>query len=512
MRSAAIRLRETPRGVWVCALLFFGLQFFFGPRYPVFRDEFYYLACADHLAWGYVDHPPLSIMVLWAWRAVFGDSLHALRFLPSLAGAGVVLLTSLLTAALGGGRFARTLSATAVLAAPVVFGITSFYSMNAFDFLFWLASFLFVARLAPMDTARATPTWVFFGLVLGLGLLNKISILVVGAGLAAALLLTPMRAHLRRRGPWIAAAIALALFAPHILWQVQNDWPTREFIQNAAKYKNVALGPWGFFKSQILDFGPVNSLIWIPGFVWLMASARARPYRGLGLMFVVAFVSFMNGKAYYLAPAMLALLAAGPVWIEGLMGPKPRPWIEGSVLALWLVLAALPWPLVVPILPPEDLRGYTARLGVAPEKAERSELGLLPQHFADRFGWEELTSITVTSWRSLSDGERRRAVIVTSNYGEAGALNYYGRDEGLPRASSQHNNFYLWGPTNPAADVAIVIGVSVEELKEVFEDVRPAAAMTNRFAMPYERENPVSICRRPKRPLMELWVSGKKFI
>jgi hypothetical protein len=136
----------------------------------------------------------------------------------------------------------------------------------------------------------------------------------------------------------------------------------------------------------------------------------------------------------------------------------------------------------------------------------------LPQHVADRFGWEELTSITATAWRSLTDDERKNAVIVGDNYGEAGAINYYGRKLGLPAAVSQHNNFYLWGPGNPTATVVITTGQSVEDLRGSFEDVQPVAAMTDPLAMPYERANPVAICRRPKRRLMALWVEGKKFI
>src|SRR5436190_18889447 len=123
---------ETPKGVWIVAFAMFALQMTFGPRYPVFRDEFYYLACADHPALGYVDHPPLSILVLAAWRAIFGDSIYSLRVLPSLAAASIALLTSGLAGAMGGGAFARTFAAAAVFGAPTVFGITSFYSMNAF--------------------------------------------------------------------------------------------------------------------------------------------------------------------------------------------------------------------------------------------------------------------------------------------------------------------------------------------------------------------------------------------
>jgi hypothetical protein len=501
-----------PKSVWFCAFVFLGLQMTFGPQYPIFRDEFYYLACADHPALGYVDHPPLSILILYGWRAIFGDSIYSLRVLPSLAGGLIVLLTSGLAGAIGGGSFARTFAAVSVLAAPTVFGITSFYSMNAFDFLFWLMGFHLVARLIRLEPTEATRTWMALGVVLGLGLLNKISVLVLGAGLAAVLVLTPLRSHLLRRGPWIAATIALALFAPHIVWQIQNDWPTAEFIRNASRFKNVSLGAWGFFTSQVLDFGPLNALFWIPGLFWLLVAERARPYRGLGIIYVVAFLSFMNGKAYYLAPAMLVPLVAGAVFTEGLLAQPRATRLRPAVLAVLLISAAIPLPIVVPLLRADRLGSYMQAIGLVPKAAERSALGVLPQHFADRFGWEELTQITATAWRSLSDEDRKNAIIVGNNYGETGAINYYGRDLGLPAAVSQHNNFYLWGPGNPTAKVVITIGQSVEDLREVFDDVQPVGSMTDPLAMPYERADPVAICRGPKRPLMVLWVEGKKFI
>lgn len=501
--------RIVPSGAAVCAAAMFILQIGGGPRYPIFRDEFYYLACADHLAWGYVDHPPLSIFILAAWRGIFGDTIVALRFLPSLAAAAIVLLTSGLAGALGGGAFARTLAAVAVLAAPTVWGITGFYSMNAFDFLFWLAAVHLLVRLARAEARERASLWAILGVVLGLGLLNKASVLVLGAGLAAALVLTPLRSHLATRGPWIAAVIALLLFAPHVLWQVRNDWPTVEFVRNAALRKNVALGPVGFALAQVRDFGPPNVLLWAPGLAWLAGGAGGR-FRALAVVFVVAFVSFMNGKAYYLAAAMPVPLAAGAVLAERLFARPSVAFLRPLALAVLLVSAAIPLPIVVPLLSPDRLADYMRALGFVPEQAERSELGVLPQHFADRFGWEELASITAQAWQSLTAEERAQAIIVTGNYGEAGALIYHGR--GLPRATSQHNNFYLWGPGKPDATVVITVGISTDDLREVFDDVTPVARMTDRFAMPYEREHPVTICRRPRVPLMEAWASGKRFI
>jgi hypothetical protein len=349
----------------------------------------------------------------------------------------------------------------------------------------------------------------WLGVVLGLGLLNKISVGALGLGIAAAIVLTPLRSDLRTRGPWLAGGLALALFAPHVLWQLQNDSPTVEFVQNAARFKNVPLGPIGFLLAQVLDFGPWNTVLWVTGLGWLAFGAGSR-FRALAVVFVASFLVFMNGKAYYLAPAMLVPLAAGPVLIERLLAG--RLLAQRIVIAVLVFAAAVPLPIVVPLLSPARLGAYMSALGIVPEKAERSELGVLPQHFADRFGWEELTAITAQAWYSLTPDEQGKAIIITSNYGEAGALRYYGRALGLPPATSQHNNFYLWGPGNPDATIVIAVGISAEELGQVFDDVRPASKLTDPFAMPYEREHAVMICRYPRIPLMEAWTRGKRFI
>jgi len=505
------RVERPPRGAWLCAGLFFVLQLGWGPRYPVFRDEFYYLACADYLAWGYVDHPPLSIAVLAVWRAFFGETLLSLRVLPSLAGAATVLLASALAGVLGGGSFARTLTAAAVLAAPTVFGITSFYSMNAFDFVFWIASVLLLARLCVAEAATRRRLWLMLGMMVGLGLLNKLSVGALGAGIGAAVLLTPLRSDLRTWSPWLGGVIALACVTPYALWQLQNDWPTIEFMQNAARHKNVVLGPMGFLLAQVQDFGPLNAVVWGTGLVWLVLGAGGR-FRALAIVFVTASLVFMNGKAYYLAPALLVPLAAGTVAIErGVRAPR-RVLARHAIVGLVLVTAAVPLPIVVPLLSPERLGGYMRGLGIVPEQAEHTAMGVLPQHFADRFGWEELTSIVARAWHSLTPEEQRHAIIVTSNYGEAGALRYYGPALGLPTATSQHNNFYLWGPGNPEATIVVAVGMSREDLAEVFEDVQTTSALTHPLAMPFEREHPVAIGRRPKVSLLTAWAAGKRFI
>jgi 4-amino-4-deoxy-L-arabinose transferase-like glycosyltransferase len=504
-----VEKRRFPPLVYAAAGTHLVLHLFASDGYGIFRDEFYYLACADHLDWGYVDHPPLSIAILWLQRALLGESPWALRLVPGLAGAALVLLGARIARELSGGRFAEGLAAVAVAIVPMFLGMTAFFSMNSFDLLFWAAAALVVARIVNTDDARL---WLALGALLGLGLQNKISVLFFGFGLAVALVLTPLRSHLLRPQLWLGGLVAAALFLPHVLWQVHHGWPTLEFIRNAKLYKITALSPLQFLGSQILEIHPLNALLWVGGLLWLLAGREGRKFRALGIIYVVAFVAMVlqKSKPYYLGPTYPMLLAAGAVAFEGFSRTRTalRP-VVVSVIAVGGLLTA---PLAVALLPVEKFIAYQRVLGLAPVAAERMDMGALPQHFADRFGWEELTAAVAQAYRALPESEKAGALVVTSNYGEAGALRYYGPRHGLPLAVSQHNNYFLWGPGKDRAEVVITVGMDVEDVSDTFESVTVAGRFESPYAMPYETRPPILVCRGFKIPLAEAWARGKKYI
>jgi len=497
-----------PWTVWGLAVAVVIIEMAFGPRYGLFRDEYYYLACADHLGWGYVDHPPLSIAVLASVRAVLGDSLPAVRLVPALLGGALVLLGALLARALGGGRRAQLLGAVAIAAVPEYLGQAGCYSMNILDATFWAVAALLVARLTPGE--RGWRRFVALGVVLGLGLLNKLSVLFFGAGLAVALVLTPLHKLLPKPGPWLAAAIAAVLFTPHLVWQVANGFPTREFIENATRYKNVALTPLQFLGGSVLEMNPVTAPLWVAGLGWLLAAKRARPFRSLGIVYLVALaiLAAQHSKPYYLAPAYPPLLAAGAVLVENLRWR----WATAAAVVVLLVAGAGLAPFAIPVLPVEAFIAYQHWLGISPPQSERADSGVLPQFFADHFGWEELTQAVVAAYRSLPPDEQRQVVIVASNYGEAGALSYLGRRYGLPPAVSQHNSFYLWGPGRDRVALAILVGMDPDNLRSAWSSIEVAGRWHSRYAIPWQQRWPVLVCRGLKIPLQEAWRRGKHFI
>jgi 4-amino-4-deoxy-L-arabinose transferase-like glycosyltransferase len=263
--------------------------------YGFFRDELYYIVCSDHLALGYVDQPPLCVAVLRAWRVVFGDSLTALRMLPAIVGALTVLVTGLLAMRLGGGTLAVVLAELAVLVAGQYLHTAHYYSMNVFDQLFWVVAAYLVARaVEPRKGESVSRAWVLVGLALGFGLMNKISVLWLGAGLFVGLVATPARDVLRTRHPYLAGLIAAALFAPYVAWEVRHGWPTLEFMSNALKNKYVASPLGDRLREQINDNNPFTLPIWLAGLAALLFRKLGARVAVLGWIYLVVFVIVMG--------------------------------------------------------------------------------------------------------------------------------------------------------------------------------------------------------------------------
>ncbi len=474
--------------------------------YGYFRDEFYYLACSRHLAFGYVDHPSLSILVLWLVRNLFGESLLAIRLVPALAGAVTVLLAGLIARELGGNRWAQAIAMAGVLAAPVYLALDHFYSMNALDLLFWALAAWLVVKLCREDRTR---WWLLLGTVLGLGLQNKISVLWLGFGLAVGMVATQRRRWLLTSGPWLAAGVALLIFLPHLVWQIANGWPTIEFIQNATLQKMADKSLAQFLLDQIRFMNPAAFPLWVLGLGYLFFSRESRDFRLLAWMYLAIFLLlglFGSSRSGYLAPAYVWLMAAGGVALSGWLRAR---WV--LVMAITVVLAggAVMAPLGLPLLPVESYIRYAAALGIQPRTEERKELAELPQFYADMHGWQQITTTVEEVAGRLSPEEREEAVVLVPNYGVAGALQLLGR--GLPPVVSGHNNYWLWGPQGRTGKVMIILENDREDLEPHFAQIELAARTDCGYCLPYENNSPVWICRDPVRPLPEVWPQLKHF-
>jgi hypothetical protein len=501
---------------WAAPILFAAIEFLvliaFHANYGYFRDELYYIACSDHMAFGYVDQPPLSIAILWVVRALFGESLYALRFLPALVGAAVVVLGALMARSLGGTRFAQGLTAFTIVAAHGLIGHGRTFSMNPFDVFFWtLALYLVVTILQEGKSER----WIPFGAVVGLGLLNKYSIGFMVIGLVAGLLLTSHRKHLATRQFWAGAGIASLLFLPHVFWELQNGFPSLEFMHNATVQKNVHLSALEFFLGQIRDVNMLNAPIWIGGMVFFLRRAELRP---LGWMYPVIFLLMTIGgaKVYYLAPIYPLLLAGGSISFDQLLRQPLLRWLKPAyaVLVGLVALAALPF--AVPILPIEQFISYENSTGNRPHAEERSSVTDLPQYYADQFGWTEMVDSIAVAVHQLSPDEQAHCVIYVRNYGEAAAVDFFGKHIGLPPARCGHNNYWLWGPGNETGDVTVIIGAegtiqdNLADLRQYWNSVEYVTETHANHAMPFEQGRMIFICKGMRTTFQEIW-AGERF-
>jgi len=478
--------------------------------YGFFRDEFYYIACSNHLAWGYVDQPPFSILMLKISRLVLGDSLLAIRFLPALLGALTVFISGKIAKELGGGIFAQSAAAICVIIAPINLALNSYYSMNSFDLFFWAISFYLLILIIKNQNKDL---WYTLGLIIGLGLMNKISMLWFGGGLFFGLLLTKHRRLLLTKEPWMAFLIAGIILLPYIIWQVGNDYPTLEFMRNALKDKYVLQSPLDFFKSLILMENPITFPIWILGLYYLLFNKNLKEYKILAIIFIAVLIVLLlnpSSKAEYLSSSFPVLFAGGGMFLENIFEGRKIFWPKPAVVIL-LALSIWVAPLAAPVLPVKTYIKYADFFGIRPSTSEKKQLGQLPQFFADMFGWKEMTKQIVKVYDSLTSEEKQRCVIFCGNYGEAGAINFFGKKYDLAPAISGHNNYYLWGPVRKNISVVIVIGSDKNSLEKVFDEVIPSDTLHLKYSMPYENNQPLWICKQPKKTIQEIWPSTKHY-
>jgi Dolichyl-phosphate-mannose-protein mannosyltransferase len=496
---------ETDEAVAVClAVAACLVHFLWNGRYGYFRDELYYAACGQHLAWGYVDHAPLIAVIARLSRWLFGDSLHALRFFPAVSSGAKILLTGWIVRELGGRRYAQILAATAMLLCPIYLTMDNFLSMNAFEPAYWMLCVAISLRIIRTGNDRL---WLLFGLVAGIGILNKHSMLIFGLAFVMALAVSRQRAMLRTQWIWLGACISFLIFLPNLFWEMRNHWPTIEILRNVDRMKNAHVSWAQFILQQAFLVHPVAAPICIAGLWFFLRSRQGEGFRFLGWTYCFLLAEFLifRGRIYYLAPIYPMLFAAGAVVIEAWIGNYGRNWVKAVILAPLVFGGLVAAPLALPILPLDAAAAYAKFWDVDRVQVEKEPSGKLPQMYADMMGWPQQAETVAGVFRSLSTADQSRVAILAKNYGQAGAIDYFGPALGLPHAISGHNNYYLWGPQEYTGEVVIAVGLRLDDLKLIFDQIDLAATINYEYAIPEENNLPVYICRKPKMTLQQAW-------
>ena len=491
----------------VLGLVSLMLHVFANGHYGIFRDELYFIVCGDRPDWGYVDQPAI-VPLLASWsHTIFGDFVLGFRLLPALIMAATVALTAEFTGALGGGRFAQWLAGACMLLAPIFLIEGVMFSTDLFQPLTWLALGWVLVRLEQTGDER---WWLAFGAIAGFSLNTKYLVAFYLVALAVGLAATPLRRSLLRPWIYLGALLAGIMVLPNVLWQQAHGWPFLELGKAATNGKNIEMPAWAFFLQQVILTGPMATMVWLCGLwagLWRPKFSVARAFPVAWLIMLLIFDT-THGKPYYLTAIYPTLLAFGALRIEEWVGNAIA---RGAVLAGVIALGCVAAPLTLPILPVDVFIRYQKTIGFTPSSGEHQVLGVLPQYYADMFGWQEMAEKVAAVYRSLPPEDRARAVFYGENYGEAAAIDVFGKQLGLPPAIAGHNNYYIWGPRGHDGSVVIIIGGSTEHYAELFRSTEIAGRITTPYAMPYETDQPIYVLRGMKVPLQDYWPSVKNY-
>jgi Dolichyl-phosphate-mannose-protein mannosyltransferase len=478
LEPAAAQASRPPRlGIAVIAAAAFAVEMAVSGRYGYARDELYFLAAGHHLAFGYVDQPPLTPLLARIASAAFGDTLAGLRVLPALGLAVLVMATAAMSRQLGAGRTGQLLAALATATCGEFLGAMHELTTTAPDFVFWAVTLLLVMRLLASEDPR---WWMAIGGCVGIGSEAKWNIGFLAAAVVAGFAFTGLadtgtRRLLRSRYLLAGGVIAAALAAPDLAWQALHGWPNLDVfraLQGAAGHNRAV-----FWPGQILYTGPVATPMWVAGVIWSLRSAAARRFRPVAIACVItiALQFVLGGKVYYPGGAFTFLLAAGSVPLERWLGAR-RPLIRTGALtrtvtpaalagAAMLASAAVAAPVALSVLPARTLHTVP--------------LQKLNYDLAETIAWPDLAALVAREYESLPGPQRAQTAILTGNYGEAGAIARYGPGLALPPAYSGANNFWLWGPP-PAGDRSVIaVNVDPALLRREFAHVRSVATFWN---------------------------------
>ena len=492
----------------LAAATIFVLHLIANPHYGYFRDELYFIVCGFRPQFGYVDQPP-GVPLLAAASQLFGHSLMALRAVPALFAGAAAGVAVLLTAELGGKRFAQISTAIVVALTPVLMAFGGKVSTDEANPLLWtLAAY---ALLRALDDGGER--WsLAAGAALGAAFETKYSVVFFAAALLGGLLLTPERRIFTSRWFWAGTALALAL--PNALWQAAHGLPMLELLRAGQDGKNVIVGPLAYLAQQLLITGIFIAPVWLVGLVQLGLTPRTRFLAWTFALLIAAMIVF-HGKHYYPAAIYPIPLAAGCVALE--RWTERQRWTRPALAAALVAGGAVFVPFALPVLPERAFIAYEARVQTA-LGLKRSDLATehhqgepqLPPDWADMHGWPELAATVEAVAARLTPAERARALVVTSNYGEASALEFFGRD--LPPVVSAHNQFWLWGVQGRSGDVVIDVNGDCGRSAHLFARAGLAATSNPAYAMTWERNVPIMVCRGIRTPLGTLWPSLKRYI
>jgi hypothetical protein len=494
------------RIIWGLATAAFLLHLAVAGRYGLFRNELYFIICGRHPAFGYADQPPL-VPLLAAATQIFGPNMILLRLPAALAAGALCPLSACFAGLLGGGAVARVIAAAASLLAPGLAALTATLGTSSFEPLAWTGCAFFLSRAVLREDRRAL---IWAGAIAGVAAQAKYGIALWGVGLAVGLLATRARHILAWKEFWAGLLLAALLAAPSLIWQQLHAWPFFEIITSPITSGKGFIGsPLQFIVRQAIEMNPLLAPLWLTGLIspFLVERLRAVSFLPIAMVIAAAIDVIGGGKNYYIYPAFPALFALGAAALPDLMWPAARWWLAAAT-AVFVILA----PIVLPILAPLALDRYLETLHLRPTPIEAAGIGApLTQVFSDEMGWQELEQTVATIFRALPDQDRQRAAIIASNYGEAAAIDLFGPADHLPPALTGQNQYFLWGPRGFDGSMIIHVGGDPDRWRQICQSLEMVGSFGVAYAMPYETNQPIFVCRGLRGGLARAWPRFKRY-
>jgi hypothetical protein len=482
--------------------------------YGYFGDELYTIALSKHLAFGYVDVPPLVPALVALSRLLLGESLFALHIFPTLAGAATLVFACLITRELGGKLFAIALSGLAFIVVPLWLTIDSFSCYDSIDQLV-LASFLYV--LVRFIKSGNKKSWILIGVLAGVACMTKPTILFMAPGFVVAMLISRYRKHLLTPWPWFALALFAVIVSPYVIWQHVNHWPTADYwlsYETAHVYRYTIVE---YFINILLTMNPLLLPLIVIGAYRIFRRFGDMSYRFLGIMFLVtlALTFFIKGRNFMVLSLYIPIFAAGSIFLEELVsGPGLKIAVRAGAFLYLAAAGFLVAPANLQIVPINDLPAYADTFGFLWQSVKDYTYPKpkIPQEFAMRIGWEELVQAVAGVYNELPPEERAKAGIWADWYGPAGAVDFFGSKYGLPHAVSGHKNYYLWGPGEYSWEVMIVVtSFNFDRFRSVFAQMDFKAMVPNELAMPWDTRIGIYVCKWSTMQKDEFWKGIKSY-
>jgi hypothetical protein len=495
-------LTDTAILVWMAVALVI-LHCLVNHQYGFHRDELNFIEDGRHLAWGYVDCPPFTPFVAHIAESLFGTSLVGIRFFPAVAQGLVLVLTGLMVQRMGGNRWAQVIAAGGALISGVSLSQGSIFMYVSFDFLWWVLVAYGVISLLKTGNAR---WWLVIGVAIGLGMLTKLTMGFLVAGLVAGVLFTPARRYLKSPWLWAGVAVSLLIFLPNLLWMAQHDFISFQKL-SAMHARDVRNGyyQWFLFDQVLSATNPSSVYLWVLGLYFFWRNSSGPNYRPLVWMYAVPLAGFLalQGRGYYLAPAYPMLIAGGAYFIGErvrTLAPAQRnarySWLYYSLVIGGLISASFS----MPVMPVNSDWWKMAD--------NNHEL------YREEVGWPEMVKTVADIRDTVPLEERSRLGILAGNYGEAGAVNVYGPAYHLPHAISGIDSYWLWGYGDPPPETVIVLGLSPSDAHALFETCSIAGINANPYGIQNEesQDHPVILlCRHLRQPWDQFWENFRYF-